>query len=75
MSLTADLPYDPEVLRERYRLEREKRLREDGNEQYVEMKGDYEDFLEDPYVDQPVQRDPVTDDVDVVIDKRIDQLS
>ena len=67
MSVTADLPYDPDALRERYREEREKRLRDDGNEQYVEMKGDYEEFLEDPYVDQAVERDPVTEEVDVVI--------
>ena len=54
MSVTADLPYDPDALRERYREEREKRLRDDGNEQYVEMKGDYEEFLEDPYVDKAI---------------------
>ena len=67
MSVTADLPYDPDALRERYREEREKRLRDDGNEQYVEMKGDYAEFLEDPYVDQAVEREPVTEEVDVVI--------
>ena len=67
MSVTADLPYDPDALRERYREEREKRLRDDGNEQYVEMKGDYAEFLEDPYVDQAVEREPGTEEVDVVI--------
>ena len=32
--------FDPDALREKYRLERDKRLREDGNEQYVEVTGE-----------------------------------
>src|SRR2546425_1216672 len=39
MTLATDLGFDPEALRERYRQEREKRLRPDGNAQYVEVKG------------------------------------
>ena len=30
-----DIDFDPDALREKYRLERDKRLREDGNEQYI----------------------------------------
>ena len=30
----ADLGFDPAALREKYRLERDKRLRADGNQQY-----------------------------------------
>ena len=37
-------------VRERYRLEREKRLRADGNTQYQEFKGDFEAFDRDPEV-------------------------
>jgi hypothetical protein len=33
------LGFDPEALRARYRAERDKRLRADGNDQYVEVKG------------------------------------
>jgi cyclohexanone monooxygenase len=63
---TAEPTFDPDALRERYRLERDKRLRPDGNEQYVEMTGQFGHYIEDPYVQfQP--RDPVTDDVEVAI--------
>ena len=38
---TADLAldFDPDALREKYRQERDKRLRADGNDQYVEVEG------------------------------------
>ena len=61
-----DLDYDPVALREKYKQEREKRLREDGNEQYIEVKGDFAKYIDDPYVD-PIERDPVSDEVDVLI--------
>ena len=41
---------DPDALRERYREEREKRLRSDGNAQYVEASGRFAHFVDDPYV-------------------------
>ena len=41
---------DVEALRARYRAERDKRLRAEGNEQYVEVKGDFTRYLDDPYV-------------------------
>ena len=34
-----DLGFDPDALRNRYRLERDKRLREDGNNQYIGSRG------------------------------------
>ena len=58
--------FDPDALREKYRQERDKRLREDGNEQYVEVTGDFAHFVEDPYV-EPFERDPLFDEVDVVV--------
>jgi len=61
-----DLNFDPVALREKYRLEREKRLREDGNEQYIEVKDDFARYLDDPYV-APIKRDPVSDEVDVLV--------
>ncbi|HSJ92191.1 MAG TPA: NAD(P)/FAD-dependent oxidoreductase, partial [Ilumatobacter sp.] len=53
---------DRASLLERYRLERDKRLRADGNEQYVEVIGDFGHYLDDPYV-RPEPREPVFDDV------------
>jgi hypothetical protein len=35
-----DLDFDPDALRARYREERDKRHRSDGNAQSVEVKGD-----------------------------------
>jgi cation diffusion facilitator CzcD-associated flavoprotein CzcO len=55
-------PIDREALRARYRAERDKRLREDGNDQYLEPKGRYAHFLDDPYVER-VERDPLHDEV------------
>ena len=67
----SDLPatraFDSDALRERYRLEREKRLRPDGNEQYIEMTGEFARYLDDPYIDETIEREPKTDRVDVVI--------
>ena len=68
MSDTAtELVFDPDALRERYRIERDKRLRDDGNEQYVEMTGEFAHYLDDPYISEKVEREPVTDEVDVVL--------
>ena len=57
-----------EAARERYRAEREKRLRAEGQAQYRELRGDYEGFDEDPWVEPGFTRDPVVeDDLDAVI--------
>ena len=59
--------FDPDFLRAKYREERDKRLRTDGNEQYQEVKGDFSYFIEDPYIDNEINRDPLEDEVEVVI--------
>ena len=64
--MRVDLDFDPDELRRRYREERDKRLRSDGNEQYLEVVGDFARYLEDPYV-EPIVRDPLHDEVDVLI--------
>jgi cyclohexanone monooxygenase len=61
------LGFDPDALREKYREERDKRLRPDGNEQYVEMRGDFGRYLEDPYVEPGFTRAPRNDEVEVLI--------
>ena len=38
-------------LQRKYREERDKRLRADGNEQYVEVSGVFADYVRDPYVE------------------------
>ena len=43
------MDFDPEALRARYREEREKRLRPDGIDQYVEVRGSFSHFADDPY--------------------------
>jgi cyclohexanone monooxygenase len=60
--------FDPEALREKYRRERDKRLRADGEDQYVELAGRFARYADtDPYADPEFTRDPLTDEVDVVI--------
>jgi cation diffusion facilitator CzcD-associated flavoprotein CzcO len=56
---------DSAALRARYRTERDKRVRDDGNEQYIEPTGRFAHFLEDPYVER-VEREPLFDDTTVV---------
>src|ERR1700726_4075183 len=62
-----EFDFDPEILRAKYREERDKRLRPDGNEQYVEVKGDFSRYIDDPYVEPGFTRAPLNDAVDVVI--------
>ena len=64
---THDTSFDADSLRNRYREERDKRLRKDGNEQYVEVKGQFAHYLDDPYIDEPIERAPLTDEVEVLI--------
>ena len=58
-------PLDSEALRAKYREERDKRIRPDGNAQYLEPSGRFAHFLDDPYVTAE-PREPRTDEVDVV---------
>ncbi|WP_375396617.1 flavin-containing monooxygenase [uncultured Sphingomonas sp.] len=60
------LEFDPDMLRRRYREERDKRLRADGNKQYVELTGEFAAFLEDPYVER-LERGALEEENDVVI--------
>ncbi|MEI8238394.1 MAG: NAD(P)/FAD-dependent oxidoreductase [Actinomycetota bacterium] len=56
---------DHAALRAKYRDERDKRIRPDGNEQYIEPSGRFAHFLDDPYTVR-VERPPLTDEVTVV---------
>lgn len=61
---TAGNTIDKAAIRAKYAQERDKRVRADGNDQYIEIKDQWGQYLEDPYT--PVaQREPVRDHVTV----------
>ena len=62
-----ELGFDRDALRRKYADERDKRLRPDGNDQYVETTGDFAHFVDDPYVEPGFTREPLTDEVDVAL--------
>ncbi len=64
---TGELGFDPDALRQKYRQERDRRVRADGNEQYIEVTAEFEHFVDDPYVEPGFTREPLTDEVDVVV--------
>ncbi len=57
-------PTTTEALLAKYREERDKRLRPDGNDQYVEPTGRFADLLDDPYVKRE-GRDPLVENTTV----------
>ena len=59
--------FDPDYLRDKYRQERDKRLREDGNDQYQEVSGDFSYFVDDPYIKNTIERQALTDSYEIVI--------
>ena len=58
---------DIEALREKYRVEREKRLRSEGSKQYVELEDDFAGYYETDPHSPPVVRDPIDEDIDVAV--------
>jgi len=64
------LGFDPNALAKRYAEEREKRIREDAEAQFVQLSHDSpfaNKYLEeDPYC-EPVQRDPIKDEREVIV--------
>ncbi len=63
----AELGFDPEALRARYLAERDKRLRTDGNAQYREVTGELQRFVDDPYIESKILREPISEELEVVI--------
>jgi cation diffusion facilitator CzcD-associated flavoprotein CzcO len=59
--------FDPDALHAKYLKERDKRLRADGTRQYLDVSGAFEEFASDPYAKPVVPREPLTDEVDVVV--------
>ena len=56
---------DKDAIRRKYLEERDKRLRADGNEQYLQLNGQLAHYLEDPYTPF-TPREPLTDHVTFV---------
>ena len=67
VALVGDVDFDPDTLKRKYLSERDKRLRADGNAQYVEVKAEFSRYIEDPYVEPGFTRAPVFDDVEFAI--------
>jgi cation diffusion facilitator CzcD-associated flavoprotein CzcO len=59
--------FDVDALREKYAAERDRRLRPDGIDQYVEIAGPFARLAEDPWCDPGFARAPLYDEVDVAI--------
>ena len=59
--------FDPAALRGKYDIERERRLRPDGNDQYVDVTGKFAHYLDDPYADPAFSRAPIIRQVEVVV--------
>jgi cyclohexanone monooxygenase len=65
--LVGEIDFDPDALHEKYLAERDKRLREDGVGQYVEVKAELSHYLNDPYVEPGFTRAPMFDEVEFAI--------
>jgi cyclohexanone monooxygenase len=61
------LGFDPAELRRKYDEERDRRLRAEGNAQYVEVTGRFAHYLDDPYVEPGFTREPIVRDLDVLV--------
>lgn len=63
------LPFDPVALKNKYLEERDKRLRANaaGVNQYRMVEGSLSHYIEDPYLGDIIKRNPIDEEVDVVI--------
>ncbi|MBD3004110.1 NAD(P)/FAD-dependent oxidoreductase [Streptomyces sp. 5-10] len=64
---TEELGFDPDALRAKYRAERDRRIRPDGNKQYRRIAGEFGSYAQDPYVKPGFTREPLNDRVEVLI--------
>ncbi|MCY3730246.1 MAG: NAD(P)-binding protein [Rhodospirillaceae bacterium] len=66
-ALVGEYDFDPAELVAIYAQERDKRLRPDKNDQYLEVTGAYSKFLDDPYAEPVTEREPLHDSVEVLV--------
>jgi cation diffusion facilitator CzcD-associated flavoprotein CzcO len=64
---TEELGFDPHALRKKYEQERDKRIRPDSTEQYRSVTGDFSHLTTDPFSGPAETREPLTDEVEVII--------
>jgi cyclohexanone monooxygenase len=65
ISSADELGFDPAALKARYLAERDRRIRPDGNEQYIDISR-FAHYLDDPYVERK-ERAPLFDEVEVIV--------
>jgi cyclohexanone monooxygenase len=65
--MSSDLGFDPEQLHSKYLRERDKRRRPEGYGQYQDVSGRFAGYDDDPYADPAFAREPLTDEVDVIV--------
>jgi cyclohexanone monooxygenase len=63
-----NIDFDPDALREKYRQERDKRVRKDGEDQYIELAGKFARYAEeDPYADPAFTRPPISEELEIAV--------
>src|SRR5215469_2070254 len=65
--VVGDIDFDPDALKRKYLSERDKRLRADGIDQFIEVKAEFSHYVDDPYVEPGFTRASVFDEVEVTI--------
>ena len=63
---SSDLGFDAKALEAKYRIEREKRIRTEGNEQFVKLEGKFAHYLSDPFSPR-IERGPLHIDINVAV--------
>ena len=66
-AIAEKLGIDRDALNARFLEEREKRLRSDHSAQYRRAADGFDYLLADPFVDGEIEREPLTDEIDVLI--------
>jgi cyclohexanone monooxygenase len=67
LELAGGRSFDPDTLKSKYMAERDRRIRPEGNDQYVPTKGLFENFGRDPWVSPDFTREPVKEHTEVII--------
>ncbi len=62
-----EMDFDPTALKAKYLAERDRRVRPDGSTQYQEVTAEFSHYVDDPYVEQPIERAPLFDTVEIAI--------
>ncbi len=66
-TLVGDVDFDPTELQRRYDRERDIRLHPKRNKQFIEVTAEFSHYVDDPYVEPAPTRDPITDEIDILI--------